>query len=157
MITYILKKVVDMNNIDSKLSVIFKTGLRAVTLFLVILLITPSAPAEDRGEGKELKPNNVYNIHGSEMGRVDEEGGIFNRYGRPLGSVDSDGKILNVSSLEIGKVKPDGSVVNQSGTRLGSVNKKGEIFNVSNRKVGEVKDISDIKLAGGAARLIFLK
>lgn len=113
--------------------------------------------ARQKGTEPEEIKNNIFNLYDREMGRVNKKGAVFNISQRKLGSVDKDGVIYNVSDLEIGKVEPDGSVLNQSGTKLGSVNKKGDVFNVSERKVGSVKGIEDIKLIGGAARLIFFK
>ncbi|MGD9159399.1 MAG: hypothetical protein PVG39_13390 [Desulfobacteraceae bacterium] len=136
----------------------YKLIFLTITPFLLILCsltLVCSAEKKEKDTG-EIK-NNVFSLYDREMGRVGEKGTVFNIYGRELGSVDENGIIKNVSGVEIGKVEPDGSILNQSGTRLGSVNEKGDILNVSDRKIGLVKDISDIKLTGGAARLIFLK
>ena len=125
--------------------------------FLLLCCFKSLYSAEKKGKDTDEIKNNIYNLYDREMGMIDEKGIIYNSYGNKLGSVDENGVIYNISDLEIGRVEPDGSVLNQSETRLGSVNGKGEIFNVSDKKVGIVKDISDIKLIGGAARLIFLK
>jgi hypothetical protein len=109
--------------------------------------------AAQKGETK----GNIYNLYNAILGSVDIEGNVTNRYGRPLGSVDSSGVIFNVSKIVIGHVTPEGNVFNQSGTMLGSVGSDGSICNVSGRKVGEVRDVEDIFLIGGAARLFFLK
>lgn len=111
--------------------------------------------AEKEGNSTGEIKNNVFNRYEKEIGRVDEKGAIYSKYGRALGSVDENGIIYNVSDIEIGRVQSDGNIFNQSETRLGRVNEKGEIFNVSDIKIGFVKDLSDIKLIGGAARLIF--
>ncbi len=145
------------NKVYSLKNICLRSFLPAACFLIMVLCIAPLSKADEEDIDKTGIQNNIFNIHGSEMGRVSETGEIYSKYGRQVGSVDKNGTIFNVSDLEIGKVMPGGNVVNQSGTRLGSVNKKGEIFNVSNRKIGEVRDISDLFLAGGAARLIFLK
>ena len=110
------------------------------------------------GKGKtDDEENYIYNIHNTVMGRVSEDLIIFNKFERSIGRVDEEGNIYNVSDIVVGRVESNGNVKNQSGTKLGSVNEKGEIFNISKRKMGIVKGISDIKLIGAAARLIFLK
>ena len=130
----------------------------AITSFILMLfLVATGYASETTGKNDGEIKNNVFNRYEREMGRVDEEGIIYNLYGRKLGSVDEDGIIYNISDLKIGNVEPDGKIMNQSGTELGSVNDKGEIFNKSGIKMGFVKDSADIKLTGGAARLIFLK
>ena len=157
-ISCILKRVIIMIKKTDKRINLYKLIFLTITPFLLVLCcFTLINSAEKKEKGTEEIKNNVFNLYDREMGRVDEKGTVFNIYGRELGSVDNDGIIKNVSGLGIGKVESDGSVLNQSGTRLGSVNEKGDILNVSDRKIGIVKDISDIKLTGGAARLIFLK
>jgi len=147
-----------MNKKNNNTANRFKPGLLIlVSSFLLLCLFTTTYSAEKNGKDAGEVKNNVFNLYDSELGRVDEKGTVYNKYGSILGSVDMDGIIYNVSNLEIGNIEPDGSILNQSGTMLGSVNEKGEVFNRSGMKVGVVKDISDIKLAGGAARLIFLK
>ena len=143
--------------IDDPASLYRLISLTITSLLLILCCLTIAYSAEKTGTDSDKIKNNVFNLYDRELGSVDEEGVIFNINGRTLGSVDQDGIIYNVSDLEIGKVEPDGSILNQSGTRLGSVNEDGDIFNISNRKLGSVKNIKDIKLIGGAARLIFLK
>jgi hypothetical protein len=114
--------------------------------------------ARDSGTAQKEEPKgNIYNLYNRALGSVDTEGNVTNRYGRFIGSVDSSGVIFNVSKIVIGQVTAEGNVLNQSGTILGSVSTDGAISNVSGRKVGEVRDVEDIILIGGAARLIFLK
>lgn len=138
------------------------TFLATITLVLFIpFFITDLKSAEsskDSGTAQkgEIK-GNIYNLYNAILGSVDTEGNVTNRYGSPLGSVDSSGTIFNVSKIVIGQVTPEGNVLNQSGTILGSVSSDGSICNVSGRKVGEVRDVEDIILIGGAARLLFLK
>ena len=137
---------------------LYKLIVLAITPFIILLCSAAMLySAEQKVEEPCEVENNIFNLYDREMGRVDEEGTVCNVHGSVLGSVDENGIIYNVSDMEIGKVEAGGSVLNQSGTRLGSVNEKGDILNVSDRKVGSVKDISNIKLTGGAARLIFLK
>jgi hypothetical protein len=120
--------------------------------------VTSRAFAGDIKDTQPAEPEgNIYNLYGRVMGSVDKEGNVTNAYGRTIGWVNSDGVIINVSKIFIGQVTADGHIQNQSGTVLGSVNSSGDILNVSARKVGEVKDIENIKLIGGAARLLFLK
>jgi hypothetical protein len=135
----------------------YKLFLLTLTPFILALcLVTAAYPSEQGGgNGKGESKNNVFTLYDQEIGRVSEDGVIYNAYGSVLGSVDKNGIIYNVSKIVIGKVEADGSVLNQSGTRLGSVNEQGEIFNVSDRKIGIVKDVSDINLIGGVARVIF--
>lgn len=134
-----------------------KNSIWIVSLLIIFLCGSLIAAASDKKEVKDEEKNNIYNIHDRDMGKVTEDRIIYNRFGRPIGSVDEDGIIYNVSRIVVGKVEENGNVKNQSGTKMGSVNDDGEIFNVSKRKLGIVKNISDIKLIGGAARLIFLK
>lgn len=112
---------------------------------------------EKANKEEEESAKKVFNAHGTAIGMITKQGKVTNLYGRTIGSVDSKGVIYNVSNIMIGNVDSDGKVINQSGTVLGSVNKNGEIFNVSGIKVGIVKEIEDINLIGGAARLLFLK
>jgi uncharacterized membrane protein YeiB len=142
--------------------------LQLVTFLATIILIlfmpffvTDLKSAESTKDSKvaqkgEVKAN-IYNLYNAILGSVDTEGNVTNRYGSPLGSVDSSGIIYNVSKIVIGQVTPEGNVLNQSGTVLGSVGSDGAIYNVSGRKVGEARDVEDIILIGGAARLLFLK
>ncbi len=120
--------------------------------FSVSFLHAAEKRTTDKGE-----KNNIFNLYDAERGRVSEEGTVYSQHGNLLGYVDKEGIIYNISKIKIGKVELDGSVLNQSDTKLGSVNEDGEIFNVSSRKIGQVKDIKDIKLIGGAARLVFFK
>lgn len=124
---------------------------------LLLFSCNPCMSAEVGKQKADDEENNIYNIHNTAMGKVTEDRIILNKFGRPIGSVDEEGIIHNVSNIIVGRVESNGSVRNQSGTILGSVNEKGEIFNISKRKLGIVQDISDIKLIGAAARLIFLK
>lgn len=128
-----------------------------VIFFFILQLCFVSAlyAAEKKAIDEGEKKNNVFNLYDSERGRISEEGIIYSQHGNVLGSVDKEGIIYNISKIKIGKVEPDGSVLNQANTKLGTVNENGEIYNVSSRKIGQVKDIKDIKLIGGAARLIF--
>jgi hypothetical protein len=128
-----------------------------IVMILLSLLFCPSSIifSAEKGADKEEMKNNVFNIYDTERGRVSKDGAVYNLHGRMLGSVDGEGIIYNISKIKIGRVEADGSILNQSDTKLGTVNEKGEIFNVSQRKIGQVKDINDIKLIGGAARLIF--
>ena len=128
-----------------------------IITILLLFSCNPCISAEVGNRKADGEENNIYNIHNTDMGKVAEDRIIFNRHGRSIGSVDEEGVIYNVSKIVIGRVESNGSVRNQSGTILGSVNEKGEIFNISKRKLGVVKDISDIKLIGATARLIFLK
>jgi hypothetical protein len=141
-----------------------KQSIRCKSIYMVIIffiiqfcsvpaLYSAEKKATDEGE----KINNVFNAYDHELGKVDKEGIIYNKRGSVLGSVDEEGKIYNISKIRIGKVEPDGSILNQVDTKLGSVNEKGEVFNINATKRGYVKDIKDIKLIGGAARLIILK
>ena len=129
-----------------------------ITPFIILLcsftlLYSSEQKEKDPDEGK----NNIFNLSDYEIGKVTEEGIIYNRSGVALGSVDEEGIIYNVSNIKIGKTEPDGNVFNQVGTKLAVVNEKGEIFNRNDYKVGYVKDISDIKITGAVARLIFFK
>jgi hypothetical protein len=130
-----------------------------VIIFFILQFCSISAlySTEQKATDEGEKKNNIFNAYDYELGRVDKEGIIYNQNGSILGSVDGEGIIYNVSKIRIGKVEPDGSILNQVDTKLGSVNDKGEIFNISQVKRGYVKDIKDIKLIGGAARLILLK
>ncbi len=130
--------------------------LLVLTPFILALCsVTAAYSSGQVGNDKSELKNNVFNLYDHAMGRIGEDGIIYNAYGSVLGSVSKDGTIYNVSKIVIGKVEADGNVLNQSGTRLGSVDEKGEIFNVSNRKIGVVKDVSNINLIGGVARVIF--
>lgn len=144
----------EIKNSKSRYKLIF---LIIISSLLFLCCFKPLYSAEQTGKDAEEIKNNVYNLYDREIGRVDKEGTVFSLYGRKIGSVDEKGIIRNISDMEIGKVESDGTVLNQSGTKLGSVNDKGEVFNISDRKVGSVKDISDIKLIGGAARLIIFR
>ena len=131
-------------------------------VLIVTLLLTVGLPvglfAQDGNDTQKEEPrDNIINIHGSVVGSVDTKGNVTNKFGSVIGSVDGDGSIFNVSGIDIGKVTPDGKVMNQSGTVLGSVRNDGSVYNVSGRKVGQVKELEDIKIIGGAARLLFLK
>ena len=135
-------------------------------VMMILVLFMPFLTMDSKGEAseqvngtaqKEVLKVKIYNIHDTLLGYIDTEGNVTNRYGSPLGSVDSSGTIFNVSKIVIGQVTPEGNVSNQSGTILGSVSNDGSICNVSGRKVGEVRDVEDIILIGGAARLLFLK
>jgi len=126
--------------------------------FFMLLFYSPCLWAEvAKDTVKDEKKNNVYNLYDMALGKVTEDGIIFNKFGRSIGSVDEKGIIYNISNITIGKVENDGTVLNQSGTMMGSVNEKGEIFSVSDRKMGSVKDVENIKLVGGAARLLLFK
>ena len=108
-----------------------------------------------RSAKKEAPECNVLNIYGKAIGSVNEEGTVTNLYGRSVGRINGKGYIFNVSKIVIGSVDDDGKVKNQAGTLLFSVDTEGNIYNVSGRKVGEVRDVKDLKLIGGAARLLF--
>ena len=138
----------------------------SLMVMAILFFFTPSIVPDLTGlvlaqENKAVQPaeseGNIFNLHGRVLGSVNTEGNVTNRFGRHIGSVDSNGVILNVSKIVIGQVTPEGKVLNQSGTVMGSVSSDGTIYNVSGRKVGEVKDLEDINLIGGAARLLFLK
>ncbi|MBN1903929.1 MAG: hypothetical protein JW927_02420 [Deltaproteobacteria bacterium] len=126
-----------------------------IIFFILQFCFTPLIySAEKKIDDKEAK-NNIFSIYDIELGRISEEGTVYSQHGNVLGSVDKEGIIYNISKIKIGKVEQDGSVLNQANTKLGTVNENGEIYNVSSRKIGQVKDIKDIKLIGGAARLVF--
>jgi hypothetical protein len=133
----------------------------AILFFFTLFIVPDLTILAFAQENKAVQPaepeGNILNLYGRVLGSVNIEGNVSNRYGRNIGSVDSNGVILNVSKIVIGQVTPDGKVLNQAGTVMGSVNSDGAIYNVSGRKVGEVKDLEDINLIGGAARLLFLK
>ena len=129
-----------------------------ITPFIILLcsftlLYSSEQKEKDSDEGK----NNIFNLSDYEIGKVTEEGIVYNRSGMVLGTVDEEGIIYNISKVKIGKTESDGNVFNQVGTKLAVVNGNGEIFNRNGYKVGYVKGISDIKLIGGVARLIFFK
>lgn len=131
-----------------------KAGFILIFFFLFNINLSGSEIKDDTGDDSRGK---IVNLYDAEMGHVDEKGLVSNKFGKNIGSVDTDGIIYNVNNIVIGKVGQDGTVFNQSGTKMGSVNEEGHIFNVSGRMVGSVKGIEDIKLTGGAGRLIFLK
>lgn len=143
-----------------KLRMFISLVMMILVLFMPFLITglkgEASAQMSDIAQKGEIK-GNIYNLYNAILGSVDAEGNVTNRYGTHLGSVDSSGVIYNVSKIVIGHVTPEGNVLNQSGTMLGSVGSDGSIWNVSGRKVGEVRDVEDIFLIGGAARLLFLK
>lgn len=129
-------------------------------LFMPFLITDSKGEASEQVSGtaqEEILRFKIYNIHDTLLGHIDTDGNVTNRYGSPLGSVDSSGVIFNVSKIVIGQVTPEGNVLNQSGTILGSVGSDGSICNVSGRKVGEVREMEDMILIGGAARLLLLK
>jgi hypothetical protein len=143
-----------------RLQMVISLVTMTLVLFMAFLITGPKGEASAQVSGtaqKEVLKHEIYNIHDRLLGYIDTEGNVTNRYGRPLGSVDGNGVIFNVSKIVIGQVTPEGNVFNQSGTTLGSVSGDGSVFNVSGRKVGEVRDLEDIILIGGAARLLFLK
>lgn len=143
-----------INNTGSIRKLILLTIAPFIILLCSFTLLYSSEQKEtEQGEEK----NNVFNLTDYEIGKVTEEGIVYNRYGTELGTVDEDGVIYNVSKIKIGKTEPDGNVFNQVGTKLAVVNEKGEISNRNGYKVGYVTNISNIKLIGGAARLIFFK
>jgi hypothetical protein len=138
------------------LIILMTIGLLFSMTFLIADLKGEEATRDSGATQKEKPQLNIFNLYNRALGSVDIEGNVTNQYGRFIGSVDSSGVILNVSKIVIGQVTPEGNVLNQSGTILGSVSKDGAICNVSGRKVGEVRDVEDINLIGGAARLLFL-
>jgi hypothetical protein len=146
-----------MMAINQKRISFIKNHIWRISLFIVFLC-SPYVFAEvDSSKTKDEDKNNVYNLYDADLGKIEDDGTIYNKYGTLLGSVDDKGIIHNSHNVMIGEVKDDGTVVNQSGTKIGLVNMKGEVFNVSDRKVGSVKGVDDIKLIGGAARLLILK
>jgi hypothetical protein len=128
-----------------------------IIIFILQFCYVPALYSEEEKIKDDETKNNIFNLYDSELGRVSKEGIIYNQHGRKLGSVDDEGNIYNISKINIGKVDKDGTVFNQSDTKLGSVNENGEIFNRGASRVGQVKDLKDIKLIGGAARLIFFR
>ncbi|MFC1868773.1 5-fold beta-flower protein [Thermodesulfobacteriota bacterium] len=153
-----------MDMLDNKKStniwplISLRTGFFLFFAFSLMVCLIGYAFAQGGKAAKKAAPEgNVSNLYGKAIGSVDAEGVVTNLYGRPVGSVDSNGNIFNVSKIAIGRVGADGKVSNQTGTVLFSVDIDGNIHNVSGRKVGEVKDVKDIKLIGGVARLLFIR
>jgi hypothetical protein len=143
-----------------KLQMFISLVIMTLVLFMPFLITGLKGEASAQMSGTAQKgeiKGNIYNLYNAILGSVDAEGNVTNRYGTPLGSVDGSGVIFNVSKIVIGHVTSEGNVLNQSGTILGSVSSDGSICNVSGRKVGDVRDVEDIFLIGGAARLLFLK
>jgi hypothetical protein len=138
--------------------IIFIKLCTGILFFAITAMFSLSVSADTAGEKETNKDkNNVYNLYDAELGKVMDDGSIYNKYGTSLGYVDEKGIIQNAHKVVIGKVEDEGTVRNQAGTKLGTVNIKGEIFSVSDRKMGSVKGVDDIKLIGGAARLLLFK
>ena len=132
-----------------------------VVLCIISLSLMPylNGPAFAKSDEKEEPELNVFNLVGTPIGSVDEEGGVYNRLGKLIGSVDGMGTIYNISKNVIGKVEANGKVFNRVGKMVGSVDDEGNVFNNNGRKTGSVKSPvpGNIILIGGAAWLLLLR
>ena len=138
-------------------AILFAGAILFLTLFLALGRPGSLFAQDAIDTGGEESGGNVINLYDAVVGSVDAQGNVTNKFGKVIGSVNSDGSILNVSGIDIGKVTAEGEVLNQAGTVLGSVDKEGSVYNVSGRRIGQVKEVEEINLMGGAARLLFLK
>lgn len=130
-------------------------------LCIISLSLVPNlnGPAFAKSDEKEKPELNVFNLVGTPIGSVDEEGGVYNRLGKLIGSVDGGGTIYNISKNVIGKVEANGKVFNRLGKLVGSVDDEGNVFNNNGSKTGSVKSPipGNIILIGGAAWLLLLR